>query len=357
MGPPPMHAVRLHGPRALLYEDYPELSGPTAGEVLIRVGAVGVCGSDLHLYETGTIGNREVGQPFVPGHEFMGTVLEAGAEALDGLGQPLHAGQRVAIDPQVPCRRCEWCEAGHTNLCPHHTFFGLPGLDGALREKMVVPARNCFPMPGSISDGAGAVLETLGVALHALDLAKGRFGRSAAVVGCGPVGLLIVRLAHLAGLAPLIAIDPLKWRAQKAADWGATHVIAADAEHAAAEIRALTRGRGVDLVFEAAWAGAAVAACAEFACPAGRLVLVGIPADDDFRLAHSVARRKGLTLLFARRMKHVYSRAIALADGPHPRVNLDELITHSFALADTPRAFALNAKYGDGILKAVVQPS
>ena len=350
-----MKAVRLYGPKELRCDECADPGLPAGDEVLIRVRAVGICGSDLHLYESGRIGDIAGTEPLVPGHEFMGEVMAAGAGARDGFGRTLEPGMRVAVDPHVPCRRCEWCENGHPNLCPHHRFFGLPGLDGALRERMVVPARNCFPLPDTISDGGGALLEPLGVAVHALDLGKGKFGRSAVVVGCGPVGLLIVRLARLAGLSPIAAVDPNGVRAQKAKAWGATHVFCARAEDERKAIAAVAGDRGFDLVFEAAWVGRAADACAEFACPGGRIVLVGVPPDDGFSLTHSLARRKGLTLLFSRRMKHVYARTIALASGPSPRVGLDELISHRFRLEETARAFALNLRYGDGIIKAVVE--
>jgi L-iditol 2-dehydrogenase len=309
------------------------------------------------MYETGRIGTTVHDAPFVPGHEFMGMVLGTGAEARDGMGRTLVPGTRVAVDPQVPCLRCEWCEAGHPNLCPNHRFMGVFPTDGALCERMVVPARNCFPIPDGVSDGGGATLETLGVALHAMDLARVKVGWSCAVLGCGPVGLLIVRLAHLAGVNPLIAVDPVACRAEQARSWGATHVLRATAEEVVPLVVHATGGRGCDIVLEAAWAGPAVQAAAEMATPGGRIVLVGIPPDDRLEMTHSTARRKGLTILLSRRMKHVYPRAIPLASGPHARVDLDALISHDFALEQTAAAFELHSARTDGVLKAVVHPS
>lgn len=352
-----MNAIHLHGPEDLRLSEVPDLEAvPTTGEALIRVGAVGICGSDLHLYLAGQIGNIGKGAPFVPGHEFMGTVEAIGHDAVDGNHQPLAVGQRVAVDPQVPCLQCEWCETGHPNLCPNHTFFGLHPTDGALRERMMVPSRNCFPIPDSISDGGASVLETLGVALHAVDLAHTRVGQSCAVIGCGPVGLLILRLAHLAGLDPLIAIDPIPGRLDLAREWGATHTLAGRADESLEEVARITGGRGIDIPFEAAWAGSSVGAAVHMAAPGGRVVLVGIPSDDTCSMAHSEGRRKGLSVIFSRRMKHVYPRAIQLAAGPEPKVPVDRLITHVFPLAETAKAFALNATYADGVVKAVIRP-
>lgn len=351
-----MKAIRLVGPRQLeSCENYPEPGEPGEGEILLGVRAVGICGSDLHLYKDGHIGNIGRGESVVPGHEFMGEVLGAGADAKDGLNHALHAGQRVAVEPHVPCHRCEWCERGDVNLCPCHTFMGLPGSDGALRERMVVPARNCFPIPDSITDAAGALLEPLGVAIHAVDLAKPRLGQSIAVIGCGTIGLLVLRLCRLAGAGTLLAIDPHPARLALARRWGATDVVEGVAEERISEARAATEGRGFDAVFECAWTGAAVGAAAEMAAPGGRLMLVGIPEGDACSLPHSVARRKGLTLLFVRRMKQTYPRAIRMAEGDTPSIALDELVSHRFSLDQTAAAFAMNARYADDIVKAVIE--
>ena len=352
-----MHAVHLHGPKDLRLSEVPEIETPPAsGEGLIQVGAVGICGSDLHLYQSGQIGHIGPAGPFVPGHEFMGTVISVGDDPLDGTHQPLEVGQRVAVDPQVPCLHCGLCDAGHPNLCPNHAFFGLHPTDGALRERMVVPTRNCFPIPDSISDGGGAVVETLGVAIHAMDLADTQVARSGVVIGCGPVGLLVVRLAHLAGLDPLIAIDPIQLRVDLARECGATDTINTKAEDALTEVHRLTGGHGAEITFEAAWAGTAVGAAVTMASPGGRVVLVGIPADDACSMPHSEGRRKGLSIFFSRRMKHVIPRAIRLASGPEPKVNVDRMITHVFPLTDTATAFELNSSYGDGVVKAIIRP-
>ncbi|HEX9781385.1 MAG TPA: alcohol dehydrogenase catalytic domain-containing protein [Opitutaceae bacterium] len=352
-----MRAIHLSGLRRLESGEYAEPEPPAAGEVLIRVDAVGICGSDLHMYETGRIGTTVHAKPFVPGHEFMGTVVQVGTDAADGNGGALRVKTRVAVDPQVACHRCEWCEAGHPNLCPHHTFLGVFPTDGALRERMLVPARNCFPIPDEISDGGGAALETLGVALHAIDLSHIRLGWSGAVIGCGPVGLLIVRLARLAGVASLVAVDPLSWRAEQARAFGATHIIRDRAENCTADIMRATGGRGCDIVLEAAAAGPEAQAAMEVATPGGRVVLVGIPPDDRLTLTHSVARRKGLSVIFSRRMKHVYPRSIALASGPRAQVDLDGLITHEFPLERTAEAFELHSNHQDGVVKSLVRPN
>ena len=166
------------------------------------------------------------------------------------------------------------------NLCPNHYFYGLFPEDGALREQMTVSARNCFPLPDALSDDVGPLLETLGVAIHAIDLSKIRIASSVAVIGAGPVGLLITRLAALAGASQIFAFDKLDWRVQKAREWGATHAINIDECDPVGAVLDVTGGRGVDVAIEAAWADHSVQQAADMARYGGRLVLVGIPPDD-----------------------------------------------------------------------------
>lgn len=344
-----MQAARLYGSADLRLEEVVPPAQPGPGQVLISVGAVGICGSDLHMYETGRIGTTVVETPLVLGHEFGGTVLQIGPNALDGHAQPLRVGQRVAVDPQVWCGRCRQCEEGHPNLCPNHRFYGVWPDDGALRGQMVVEARNCFPVPESFSEATVALLETLGVAIHAVDLGKLRVADSVGVLGCGPVGLLILRLAKLSGANPIYAFDRFSWRVHKALEWGATGAWTLDQGRPEQQVSDL------DVVFEAAWADESVQQAAEITRPGGRVVLVGIPPDDRLYLSHSTARRKGLTLMMARRMKHTYPRAIKLVESG--QVKLEELVTHRFGLGQAPQAFDLNAHYADGLLKVVIELS
>ena len=202
-----MKSVRLHGPEKLVYESIRKPSKPAADEVLIKVSAVGICGSDLHMYETANFTGASLNPPFILGHEFCGIVLECGGKSpMDGFHQPLSVGQRVAVEPNMPCEKCEWCKRGQPNLCPYHSFSGCSPVDGALCELMTVRARNCFPLPDHISDESGALLETLGVGIHSINLGHMRIGDSVGVFGCGPVGLILVKLAKLHGARKIFAL-------------------------------------------------------------------------------------------------------------------------------------------------------
>ena len=348
-----MKAARLYGARDIRVEDVPDPDPPEPGEALLAVGCVGVCGSDLHTYLDGRIGDTEVARPAVMGHEFMGRVLAVGEGAHDAFHRPLAVGARVAVDPNIPDVTHEQFEHGNPNLAVK-AFLGLFPDDGGLQERMRVPARSCVPVPDALSDDAAALLEPLGVALHTVRLAHLELGDSVAVLGSGPIGLLVQRLARLAGAGAVYAFDRFSWRVDLARRWGATeaHQVE-DAFDPVGEIERATGGRGVDVAIEAAWADESVAVAAEVARLGGRVVLAGIPGDDRLAMKHSTARRKGLTLRLVRRMQHTYPRAVELAvSGAVP---LDELVSHRFALDATAEAFAVNARYEQGVNKVMVE--
>jgi L-iditol 2-dehydrogenase len=347
-----MLAARLHGPRDLRVERVSHPGAPGPGQALLRVKTTGICGSDLHSYLDARIGDTPVEKPLILGHEFSAVVEAVGPEAQDGNHQPLKPGTRVAVDPAQPCHRCESCEHGHPNLCGNQGFCGNYPYGGSFCEWMLMPARSCFPVPKSIDDESAALLEPLGVAIHAVDLAKFRVGHSAAILGMGPIGLLILQLVRLAGADPIFATDKLPWRLKLAEKYGAIP-IRCDAEDPIQRIAEETRGRGVDVAIEVAWGGESVAQAAEIARSGGRVVLVGIPGDDRLALKHSTARRKGLTLVMSRRMKHCYPRAIRLAE--QGRVDLRGLVSHRFPLKRAVEAFQLNTAYADKVVKVMVE--
>jgi L-iditol 2-dehydrogenase len=347
-----MLAARLHGPADLRIDEIPVPGPPGTGEVLLRVKATGICGSDLHSYADARIGDTVVSSPLILGHEFSGVVEAAGPDSLDGHFEPLKPGTRVAVDPAQPCGRCELCERGHPNLCRRLHFCGNYPDGGSLCEWMRMPARCCFPVPGRLSDVEAALLEPLGVAIHAVDLARVRVANSVAIVGAGPIGLLLLQVARLAGADPVFITDRLAWRLKAAERLGGVPINTSTSDPVQ-RIGKETHGRGVDAAIEAAWADDSVQQAADLARLGGRLVLVGIPGDDRLTLKHSTARRKGLTILMSRRMKHAYPRAIQLAR--EKRIDLNGLVSHRFPLRKADAAFALNARYEDNVVKVMIQ--
>lgn len=350
--PATMMAAQLHGPRDLRVNQVPHPGAPGPDQVLLRVTAVGICGSDLHTYQDARIGDTALQAPLTLGHEFAGIVEEVGpGDALDGEFQPLKPGMRVAVDPAQPCGRCEMCEQGHPNLCHRLHFCGLYPDPGSLSQWMHMPAHTCFPVPDGFDDATAALLEPLGVAIHATDLAKLRVADSVAILGAGSIGLCILQAVRASGAQPIYVVDQFPWRLAVAEELGGIPINFRD-QDAVAAVRAATHGRGVDAAIEAAWADHSIQWSAEMARLGGRLVLVGIPGDNRLQLNHATARRKGLTIRLSRRMKHVYPRAIKLVESG--AVNLTSLISHRFPLAQAPQAFALNDAYQDNVVKVII---
>lgn len=347
-----MTAAQLHGPKDLRINQVPHPGAPGPDQVLLRVTAVGICGSDLHTYQDARIGDTALQAPLTLGHEFAGIVDEIGpGEGLDGEFHPLKPGMRVAVDPAQPCGRCEMCEQGHPNLCHRLHFCGLYPDPGSLSQWMHVPAHTCFPVPDSIDDAGAALLEPLGVAIHATDLAKLHVADSVVILGAGSIGLCILQTVRASGATPIYVVDQFPWRLAVAEELGGIPINFREEDPVAA-VRKATGGRGVDVAIEAAWADHSIQWSAEMARLGGRLVLVGIPGDNRLEMNHATARRKGLTIRMARRMKHVYPRAIKLVESG--AVNLDGLISHRFPLAQAAEAFALNDAYQDQVVKVII---
>ena len=332
-----MKVARLHAAGDIRVQDEPEPEAQR-GDVLVRITAVGLCGSDLHWYAEGGIGDTVVERPLVLGHEQAGVIADGP-----------RGGERVAVDPAIPCMRCEFCFEGNHNLCSALRFSGSESDDGALRELMAWPGAHLYPLPDTISDAGGAMLEPLGVALHALDLSHLRLASTVAVVGCGPIGLFIVQLARAGGATRVIAVEPLAHRREAAVRMGAHEAISPQ--------EALADGASgmADLTFEVAGNDDGLAECMHLARPGSKVLLVGIPEGDATALPASVARRKGLSFVVVRRMKEMYPRAIKLVQ--RGLADVESMVTATYALDDVVDAFdTAVARSGLKVLVTPTQP-
>jgi L-iditol 2-dehydrogenase len=327
-----VRAARLHAVGDLRVGEEPEPAAG-AGMSLVRVTAVGICGSDLHWWDEGAIGDATLAHPLVLGHEGAGVIAEGPRR-----------GERVAIDPAIADGTCRACRDGYPNLCYRIRFAGHGETDGMMRELMTWPTELLHPLPDGVSDADGALLEPLGVAIHSADLGHLPFGGTASVVGCGPIGLLLVSVLKAAGASSVLAVEPLAHRREAASRYGADLVAEPDAVD-------LT-GPGVDVAFEAAGNDEAVRLTLKSVRPGGRVVLAGIPGDDAIRFQASVARRKGLTIAMVRRMNHVYPRAISLA--ARGVVDLGALVSRREGLGEVNEAFG-DAAHRTG-LKVIIEP-
>ncbi len=326
-----MRAARLHAVGDIRVGEEPA-PATGAGMSLVRVTEVGICGSDLHWWDDGAIGDAGLGHPLVLGHEGAG-VIAAGPRR----------GERVAIDPAIPCETCRACRDGYRNLCYRIRFAGHGETDGMMRELMAWPSARLHPLPDSVSDAAGALLEPLGVAVHSVDLGHLPFGGTASVIGCGPIGLLLIGVLRAAGADAVLAVEPLAHRREAAWRFGADEV---------AEPGTGLASYGADVAFEAAGTDEAVGLAMESVRPGGRVVLAGIPGDDTIRFGASAARRKGLTIAMVRRMNEVYPRAISLA--ARGVVDLDSLVTTRAGLGEAGAAFGEGARRTG--LKVMIEP-
>lgn len=333
--------------RAFEINEFPEDPLPD-GCARVRVRAVGICGSDSHSVESCEMGGVAIVEPYVLGHEFAG-VVEALAE--DVQQGPVAVGDLVAVDPQLPCGRCPFCLAGRSNICPHMSFMGGYPCPGALRERVVVPARNLYRVPDGLGLDAAVMAEPLTVALHSVRLAGPLCDRTVGVIGAGPIGNLVLQCARLQTGEPILVSEPIPERRALAQVCGATECFDPREVEPDALRRRFPDGYGPDVVFEATRTGEGLRAALELVRPGGRVVYIGI-ADDPVAVTTSVPRRKEVTLQWVRRSLGGYLTGLRLmADG---RIRTQPLVTHHAPLTDTGRTVETVIAYRDGVFKAMI---
>jgi L-iditol 2-dehydrogenase len=345
-----MKVAHFTGPKELEIVDLPTPSLNQPDAVLLRIDRVGVCGSDVHYYTEGRIGDQSLTYPATLGHECAGTVVEVGAEV-----ERLKPGDRVAVDPAIVCGTCDQCREGRTNTCRNLQFMGCPQEAlGAVAEYRVVPAANCFAIPKTMTLDEAALVEPLCVGLHAVRLGEVSSSARIAVIGAGPIGLSVLLCAKATAPCSVYMTDLLDRRVEVArrcgADW------AGNAAHGLAVADILQeQPQGVDIVFECSGDPMCVDVGQKLLTPGGTLVLVGIPPTDRVIFDVHCMRRKELTFKYVRRQRDCVAPVIEMIrDG---RLDPRPLLTHRFPLARIREAFDLVASYGDGVIKAVIEVS
>lgn len=340
-----MRSVDLVAPRTLEVRERPAPE-PGPGEVLIRLRAVGLCGSDMHWYLEGGIGAHRAVYPMVLGHEPAGEIVAVGTGVAGRA-----PGQLVSVEPTITCGHCEFCLAGRHNNCPNGVFLGGPQAPGFFREYAAVPARNTELVPAGMTIQQAALIEPVAVIVHVLDLIEICPGDTVAVLGAGSIGLLCVAMAKLAGASRVVAADKLAHRLALARTMGADVVVHTPAESAVDAVLDSTGGRGADVVLDAAGSpetiNAAIAACR----PTGPVVLIGIPSASLVTLDLVAAMGKELRIVTVKRSNHRGAAAIELLRGG--RIP-ETLITHTLPLEKTPEAFEMLAHYRDGVGKVLI---
>ena len=317
-------------------------------EVLVKLEYVGICGSDLHYYETGAIGNYVVEPPFVLGHEPGGTVVEVGRNVTH-----LKAGDRVALEPGKTCGHCEFCKTGRYNLCPDVVFFATPPVDGVFQEYVAHEADLCFKLPDNVSTLEGALIEPLAVGFHAAIQGDAHLGQKAVVMGAGCIGLVSMMALKARGVSEVYVVDIMEKRLKKALELGADGVINGAEENVEQKIRQITDGRGVDLVIETAGTEITTRQAISIAKKGSNIVLVGYSKSGEMTLPMSLVLDKELTFKTVFRYRHIYPMAIeAVAQG---KVNLKGIVTDIFDLDDVQKAMDYSVNNKTDIVKAVIR--
>ena len=327
-----------------------EIAPPAAGEVQVRVDAVGICGSDLHSYADGFIGDTPCLYPMVLGHEPAGTVLRTG-EGVTGWS----AGDRAALEPALYCYHCEFCRSGHHNVCEHIRFLSNPGQPGFFREFVNLPAHNLLHIPPNLPLEVASLFEPLAVAMHSMKFAAIQPGESVAVFGAGPIGLLTIACLKAAEAGRIWAVEPVAHRRELARHMGADAVLDADAGDAAAAILSDTHGRGVDCALDCAAIGDTINQAIRASRNSGRVVLTGIHSAAMVEFEVSPMRRKELAVFNVRRSNHESEAALEML--AHNAALFAPVITHNRPLSSIADAFRIVADRADGVGKMIIRPS
>lgn len=321
---------------------------PKEDEVLVKLEYVGICGSDMHYYETGAIGDFVVRAPFVLGHEPGGTVVEVGSKVTH-----LKVGDRVALEPGKTCGHCRYCREGKYNLCPDVVFFATPPVDGVFQEYVAHEADLCFKLPDNVSTLEGALIEPLAVGFHAAIQGDAHLGQKAVVMGAGCIGLVSMMALKARGVQDVYVVDVMDKRLDKAMELGATAVINGKKEDVVARLNELTGGMGTDLAIDTAGSEFTVRQAILAAAKGSTIVLVGYSRTGEMNLPTDFILNKELTLKSVFRYRHIYPIAIeAVASG---KVNLKGIVSNIFPLSDIQRAMDESVRNKADIVKSVIK--
>lgn len=307
---------------------------PAADQVLVAVKANGICGSDVHFYEDGRLGNFVVDQPYIPGHEASGEIVACGEDV-----SHLKPGDAVVIEPGVPCGHCEFCRKGRYNLCPDVVFLSAPPINGTFCDYLTIRADSVFKMPDGLSFAAAAMAEPAAVAVHSVQRARFALGDTALVVGAGPIGLLVLQAFRAAGGGPVSCLDLQPARL-------------ACAEKLGAKILELDTDEQFDVVFDTSGSAKACSGLFKHARPGGCVVQVGWPAGNVVEMDIAVLIERELDYVAVNRYANAFPAAMQMiADG---RIKTDLLMTHTFSFDEAAHAFEMASKASSEVIKAVV---
>ena len=346
--PETMKAAVLHGAHDLRVEQVPVPAiGPQ--DVLVRVRACGVCASDVHYYETGAIGRYVVNAPMIVGHEAAGEVVAVGEQVSSP--QP---GARVAIEPGVTCGRCRYCKSGRYNLCPDVVFYATPPVHGALAEYAVIRADFAHPIPDAVSYEQAALVEPISVGIHAARLTDVQPGKTALVLGAGPIGLLAAVAARHAGAEQVVISDIYPKRLETAERLGVTAAVDVRTDDLAVVVDRLTGGEGADALLDTSGNRSVLESAPNLMRRGGAIAVIGLPEDDAVTYRMNTVVDKELAIRGVFRYANTYPTGVRLvASGKYP---VETVITHSLPLDAAKEAFDVALHQKDRAIKVTITP-
>ena len=342
-----MKAMFLTALRQMELRDIPKPVIKKDTDVLLKVESVGVCGSDVHYFETGRIGSQVVEFPFVVGHECAATVVKTGSAVTR-----VKTGEQVVVEPSFACHKCDQCKIGREHTCRNVIFLGTPKqMGGCLCEYIVVPQENCFPTNGEITLEQGALCEPLSIGIYTVKQAGFAKGSNIAILGSGPIGMCVLAASKVQETGNIYITDKIDTRLSAAQKLGVDYIGNPDKVDIVSDINK-AEPLGIDCVFECCGQQEALDQAMDILKPGGQLVIVGIPRTDLISFSADKFRRKEITIKYIRRQNHCVQKAIDFVKSG--KIDINFLITHRFELEQTQNAFELLTEYGDGVIKAMV---
>jgi len=342
-----MKAMILTGIRQMKMFEVPQPMISSDDGVLIKMKALGVCGSDVHYYKHGKIGSQVVHYPFPVGHEGSGEVVEVGKKVTK-----VKVGQRVAIEPAMPCGVCDQCVAGRHHTCRKLKFLGCPGqAEGCLSEFIVMPEGSCIPVSDKLSYDQAAISEPLAIGVYAVKQSIPMKGAKIGILGFGPIGMSVLLPAMAQGAKKVYVTDKIDKRLAIAKKAGANWTGNPEKKDVVLEI---TKKEPLllDVVFECCGKQEAIDQAVEMLKPGGKLMIIGIPEFSRWSFSVDNLRHKEITITNVRRQVNCVETALEMMESG--KVDISLMPTHRFTFDDTPKAFELVAGYKDGVMKAMI---
>ncbi|MGC8977588.1 MAG: NAD(P)-dependent alcohol dehydrogenase [Candidatus Ratteibacteria bacterium] len=342
-----MKVAYLIGKKKIIFEEINTPEIKRDDDVLVRIKSVGICGSDVHYYLEGRIGHQIVENKIILGHEASGEVVEVGKCVKN-----LKRGDKVAIEPGISCGVCELCIKGKPNLCPDVKFLGTPPIDGAFREYLVMPEKNLIKLPNGLNFEDGVLSEPLAIGIYAIKLSKIEIGDDVVIIGAGPIGLSILFAARESGANRIFISDLIEERLKFAQKLSADFIVDAKKDDITEIVNSFTKGRGVDISFEAAGKKETFRQVVHTSKIGGKCLLVGIPSQDTVEFDVHIMRRKELQLLNVRRS--AFCTEIALNMLKKSKLPFKDMVTHRYPFEKLEECLNLVAEYKNGVIKCII---